>query len=213
MTATPPVQGERAGGALVVFAKAPRAGEAKTRLAPALGAAGAAALAERLLAHAVAQAAAAGFDVVELCVTPDPTHPAFRDLAARHRVVLGVQGHGDLGARMARAFERRLATHDRVVLIGTDAPALEAARLTEAARALATHDAVFVPALDGGYALVGLRRPAPALFADIPWSTPAVMARTRERLRAARLTWAELAPVADVDEPADLVHLPRGWLA
>jgi hypothetical protein len=70
---------------------------------------------------------------------------------------------------------------------------------------------VFVPALDGGYALVGLTRPAPALFMGMTWSTSQVMARTRERARQAGLHWAELPAVADIDEPDDLLHLPAGW--
>ena len=78
-----------------------------------------------------------------------------------------LQGDGDLGARMDRALTRALAAHDAAMLIGTDAPALDAAALRRAAAALARHDAVFVPALDGGYALVGLRRPASGLFAGV----------------------------------------------
>jgi glycosyltransferase A (GT-A) superfamily protein (DUF2064 family) len=86
--------------------------------------------------------------------------------------------------------------------------------LHDAAAALATHEAVFVPALDGGYALVGLCQPPPApprLFDGIPWSTPQVMALTRERLAALGLRGAELAPLPDIDEPADLAHLPPHW--
>ncbi|MGY2491806.1 TIGR04282 family arsenosugar biosynthesis glycosyltransferase [Cupriavidus sp. CP313] len=198
--------------ALLIFAKAPVAGLAKTRLAPALGADGAAALAERLLEHCVAQAASAGFDHIELCTAPDASHPAFRRLAERFGLTLGVQGHGDLGARMTRAMSRTLARHPRVLLIGTDAPMLGPARLSEAALALRQHDAVFVPALDGGYALVGLRRPAHALFEGMRWSTAEVMAQTRTRAKAAGLHWVELEPVMDIDEPADLAHLPAGWL-
>ncbi len=200
-----------AGTALIVLAKAPVAGLAKTRLIPALGAAGAAALAERLLDHAVAQGMAAGFEAVELCVTPDGGHPAFQRLAAAHGLALTMQGDGDLGARMQRALARALGGHARALLIGTDAPGLDALRLRQAARALDGHDAVFVPALDGGYALVGLRRPAPTLFADIAWSTATVMAATRERATAAGLRVAELPPVADIDQAADLRHLPAGW--
>jgi rSAM/selenodomain-associated transferase 1 len=194
---------------LIVLAKAPVAGLAKTRLIPALGAAGAAQLAERLLAHAVAAGMAAGFDAVELCGSPDAGHPAFARLAARHAGLrLAAQGEGDLGARMHCALARRVAAGAHVLLIGSDAPALDAAMLRAAAQALARHDAVFVPAHDGGYALVGLARLAPMLFTDMAWSTPRVMAETRERARATGLRWAELPPVADIDEPADLVHLP-----
>jgi glycosyltransferase A (GT-A) superfamily protein (DUF2064 family) len=112
---------------------------------------------------------------------------------------------------MVRAFARAFASSPRAMLVGTDAPALDAAMLRRAAAALASVDAVFVPALDGGYALVGLRRLAPELFAAMRWSTAQVMAQTRERAAAAGLTWAELPPVADIDEPADLAHLPEGW--
>ena len=103
--------------ALIVFAKAPEPGRAKTRLAPALGPEGAAALAVRLLEHAVTQAAAARFDALELCVTPDAGHPVFARLAAAHGLQLTHQGDGDLGARMARATARALERHAGVVLI------------------------------------------------------------------------------------------------
>ncbi|HZF80094.1 MAG TPA: TIGR04282 family arsenosugar biosynthesis glycosyltransferase [Rubrivivax sp.] len=197
---------------LIVFAKAPVPGQVKTRLMPALGAAGAADIAARLLAHAVAAGMAAAFDVMDLCTAPDASHPAFASLAVQHpSLELTVQGEGDLGARMHRALARRLASCERVLLIGTDAPALDAAMLRAAAQALGTHDAVFVPAHDGGYALVGLTSPQPLLFAGMTWSTPSVMAETRERARHAGLRWAELPAVADIDEPADLVHLPAGW--
>ncbi len=83
---------------------------------------------------------------------------------------------------------------------------------TAADRALDHHDAVFVPALDGGYGLVGLTRPQPALFEGMRWSVPTVMDQTRTRARAASLRWAELPALADIDEPDDLQHLPPGWL-
>jgi rSAM/selenodomain-associated transferase 1 len=198
--------------ALIVFAKAPVVGLAKTRLIPALGAAGAAALAERLLVHAVEAAVAAGFDAVELCTTPDTGHPVFDPLARQHGLALAAQGEGDLGARMHRALARALLQHDRALLIGSDVPGLDAACLRQADAALATHDAVFVPALDGGYALVGLRRPAPQLFEGMAWSTPQVMQHTRQRAAASGLRVVELVALPDIDEPADLVHLPPGWL-
>ncbi len=199
--------------AIIVFARAPVAGQAKTRLAPALGAAGAAALAERLLVHAVAQAAAAGSDTLELCLTPDGTaHPAIAELGRVHPAMAPTgQGGGDLGERMARALERALRSHRAALLMGTDAPALDATALRQAAAALAGHDAVFVPALDGGYVLVGLARPAPALFTGMAWSTPQVMQHTRERAARAGLRIAELAAVADIDVPDDLAHLPPEW--
>jgi rSAM/selenodomain-associated transferase 1 len=204
--------GPAAGFAVIVMAKAPVAGYAKSRLAPLLGPNGAAALAERLLLHAVAQAADAGFDTVELCVSPDAGHPAFQRLRARYGLRLVEQGDGTLGDRMHRAFDRALSVRAGAVLIGTDAPSLDAARLRAAAATLAKADAVFVPAHDGGYALVGLRRPVPALFDGVAWSTDQVMCQTRQKAAACGLQLVELAAVADIDEPADLVHLPAGWV-
>lgn len=200
--------------AITIFAKAPVAGFAKTRLIPTLGPLGAAALAHKLLYHAVAQALAAGCETVDLCVTPDTAHPAFLQLAAQSqgRLQLSLQGSGDLGQRMDRALTFALQRHDRAILMGTDAPHLDTYALQVAVQALQDHDAVFVPALDGGYALVGLTQAQPSLFSDMPWSTSQVMAESRNRARRAGLRWTELAPVADVDEPPDLVHVPSGWL-
>lgn len=199
--------------AVIVFARAPVPGEAKTRLAAALGAAGAAALAGRMLVHAVAQVAAAGFDRMELCITPDgAVHPILAELDRRYPGLrLSGQGEGDLGERMARALGRALRSHRAALLMGTDAPALDAAVIRQAAAALARHDAVFVPALDGGYVLVGLARPAPDLFTGMTWSTPQVMQQTRERAARAGLRIVELAAVADIDVPQDLAHVPRAW--
>jgi rSAM/selenodomain-associated transferase 1 len=165
-----------------------------------------------MLRHALAQATAADVGPVELCGAPDASHPALRAAAAAHGASLTEQGSGDLGLRMYRALARSLMHHGRALLIGTDAPALDAAMLRDASRALQDHDAVFVPALDGGYALVGQRRADPRWFSDMAWSHDRVMEQTRERLRGAGLRWAELPAVADIDEPADLAHLPPGWL-
>jgi rSAM/selenodomain-associated transferase 1 len=215
LTTAPDAATAAAGTTLIIFAKAPVAGQVKTRLMPALGAAGAAELAARLLEHTVAAAMSAGFQAVELCTAPDASHPAFVRLAARHPgLQLGVQdtsAGADLGARMHHALTRRLAGAGQALLIGTDAPALDASMLREAALAMSAHDAVFVPAHDGGYALVGLTSPQPSLFSGMAWSTPQVMAQTRDRAQQAGLRWAELPAVADIDEPADLVHLPAGW--
>ena len=197
---------------VVVFAKAPVAGLAKTRLIPALGPQGAANLARRMLSHAVQQAVAARLGSVELCVTPDTLHPEFEQLAQRHGLALTHQGPGDLGARMHNAFNRVLQDHPAALLLGTDAPAVDATVLAAAARALKRADAVFVPAHDGGYALVGLRKACPDLFQDIAWSTPDVMAQTRRKALAAHIRWHELAVVHDIDEPVDLVHVPKGWV-
>jgi uncharacterized protein len=195
----------------IVFAKAPVAGFAKTRLIPALGAQGAADLALRMLRHALLQALDARLGEVELCCAPNASHPAFAAFA-QDGLLFSDQGEGDLGERMARAIDRALLQQPKALLIGTDAPALDSQRLRAAAAALDVYDAVFVPALDGGYMLVGLRRSVPQTFHDIPWSTPLVMQRTRERLAQAGVSHIELETLPDVDEPGDLRHLPQGWV-
>jgi len=197
-----------AGCPIIVVAKAPVAGFAKTRLIPVLGAAGAAALAARLLGRAVDSALSAGLGAVDLCCAPNAGDPAFAPVAARPGVLSSNQGGGDLGARMERALNRWLLLEGRALLIGTDAPALDAAVLRAAVLALDDHDAVFVPAFDGGYVLVGLRRIGAPIFCDMAWGSSTVMAHTRQRLVRAGWRHLELAAMADIDEPADLRWLP-----
>jgi len=198
--------------AIIVFAKDPVPGHAKTRLISALGADGAARLALRMLRETLSSAVAAGTGPVELCCTPDQGGVVLREEAARHGVELNAQGEGALGERMYRALARQLALHPRAILIGTDCPSLRPEVLQHAANLLRSKQAVFAPACDGGYVLVGLSRPIPALFQDIPWSTPAVMERTRERIARLGIPVAELPMMHDVDEAQDLVHVPAGWL-
>jgi uncharacterized protein len=198
---------------IVVFAKAPVPGDAKTRLIPALGAEGAAALHVRLVKRALHTAQRARQCLVELCCTPDETDPFFQYCAGRYRVPLTVQATGDLGARMHAAFERTLSAGRYVILIGTDCPALTPRHFHQAAQALASGShAAFIPAEDGGYALIALSQNDPSLFSDIPWSTDSVMGATRERLRALRWRWDELETLWDVDVPADYERLQASGL-
>ena len=106
---------------------------------------------------------------------------------------------------MAHAF----AVHGGpLLLIGTDSPALQPAHLATAADLLRdVHDAVFIPAEDGGYVLVGLRQPQPRLFENIDWGSEQVMAQTRDRLAGLGLRWAEPLTLWDIDRPADLARL------
>jgi rSAM/selenodomain-associated transferase 1 len=197
--------------AVAILAKAPLPGLAKTRLAPALGADGAAALQGRLIERAVETARAANIGPVTLWAAPDQDHPAFQTLAALFGVALARQPDGDLGARMLAAIE---AARGPAIVIGTDCPALRPAHLAAAAEALAGGvDAVVVPVEDGGYALIGMREPQPALFADMPWSTAGVMAETRRRLTRLSLSWREPARLWDVDLPEDVERMKREGLA
>ena len=197
---------------IVVLAKLPRPGLAKTRLIPALGAEGAARLAERLLREAVGAACAARAGAVELCLAPTIDDPLAEELAAHWGIELADQADGDLGARMADALLRGLASAQAVLLMGTDAPALDAAAIAAAAQALRAHDAALVPAADGGYALLGLKQPLPSLFTHMPWSTEQVAAITRQRLVAAELSLWTGPAVHDIDTPEDLCHVPARWI-
>jgi rSAM/selenodomain-associated transferase 1 len=200
---------------IAVFARAPEPGQAKTRLIPLLGADGAARLQAALIDAAVAKAAAVAGAQVTLWTAGDAAHPHWQAVVARHRVALRAQEGADLGARMHAAFVATLTPGaEPCVLIGTDCPALTATHLAQAFEALAAHDAVFVPALDGGYVLIGLRSPQPTLFESIPWGSTEVMQATRLRAQAARLRMHELPPLPDLDTPADYRHaLAQGWIA
>jgi len=194
---------------LQVFAKEPLPGRVKTRLATSVGADEAAAhyvrLVERTLATAAAARSAGVVDQVELWGTPDVTAPAFTAWAARFAVALKAQTGGDLGARMRHALHSALRDGSHSLLIGTDCPALDVAYLAHAAAALEERDAVFGPAEDGGYVLVGLARAVDA-FSGIPWSSADTMAATRTKLEARHIRWHELPTLWDVDSPADLAR-------
>jgi rSAM/selenodomain-associated transferase 1 len=179
---------------VIVFAREARAGRVKTRLIPLLGAEGAARLHARLVARALATARAARLGTVE-------------------RWGLRRQRGADLGARMHHAFARTLRRTRRVILIGADCPVLRPRDLRRAARWLAGGaDAVFAPAEDGGYALIGLRRVSPRLFEGVAWGGAQVMAQTRARLAALGWRWRELPTVWDVDRPEDVARLRRARL-
>lgn len=195
---------------ILVFAKAPVAGEVKTRLIPALGAEGAATLHRRLTEVALQAACAAAPGGVELWCAPDASHPVFAALARQFSVMLHVQADGDLGGRMANALADALTRSEAALLIGSDIAVMDDAVLRAALDGLRDGaDVVVVPAEDGGYVLIGLRHAAPELFRDMAWSTPGVMAETRQRARMGNLRVAELPPLWDVDNPSDLQRVER----
>ena len=195
---------------VMVFARAPTPGKAKSRLIPALGEAGAAALHRRLVMHCLRAARDSRLGPVELWCAPDAGDPFFRDCERHCGVSLHPQGEGDLGARMQRAFESALARARRAILVGSDIPALSARYLRDADQALVRGDEIVIgPAEDGGYALIGLSRCDPELFRDIPWGGPKVLPETRRRITALGWRLSELPALWDVDRPEDLERLPQ----
>ncbi|TDH58183.1 glycosyltransferase [Dankookia rubra] len=184
------------GDTLIVFARAPRLGTVKRRLAAGIGAMAALRFYRGQLGRLLRQAGRDRRWRVELAVTPDRIRWPVR---ASPGLPMRGQGGGDLGQRMGRALGR----HRRAVLVGCDIPGLGRADVAAAFRALGRADAVFGPAEDGGYWLVGLgpRRP-PALFAGVRWSTEHALADTLANCAGRRV--ALLRRLRDVDTAADL---------
>lgn len=199
--------------AVIVFARAPRPGLVKTRLIPLLGEEGAAALHVRLVRRALDTAREASLPRIELHCAPDASDPFFQSCASHYGITVRAQAGGDLGARMLHAFESALVAHRRVLLVGTDCPALTASHLRQADQALRDSvDAVFAPCEDGGYALIGLKRAEPRLFDRMAWGGDGVMAETRARLTALGRHWHELETLWDIDRPADYQRLMSSGL-
>ena len=196
---------------IIIFAKFPARGMAKTRLQPALGLEGASLIAKQLLLHSVEQALATGLSV-ELCVSPAPTDLCWQTLGLPESLQWSAQADSDLGLRMLAGSRQALNTFKQVVLIGTDCPGLTPVCIQEAVQQLEQSDTVMIPASDGGYVLLGFKQADVSLFSDIEWSTASVAAVTRQRIAALDWKLVLLDPLHDIDEPIDLKHLPVGWL-
>lgn len=192
---------------LIVFARVPILGRVKTRLAASIGDEAALDVHRALLATTLERAVEASAGELELCIDGEDRHGDCAALARAAGAVLRRQSGDSLGERMDEALKRALGEGCLPVLIGCDSPVLQPADLHAAFEALAQADAVFSPAEDGGYALVGCRRPIAEAFRDIDWGRPSVMADTRARLTDAGIGWRELRTVWDVDEADDL----RRW--
>jgi len=191
---------------LILFTRYPQPGKAKTRLIDALGESGAATLSQQMTEHTLAQV---------------------NQLQARHSVSVEIrfadgsvslmqqwlgetwvyipQGEGDLGDRLIRALESAFQSgSERIVIIGSDCPELDASLLQQAFTHLRQHDLVIGPAIDGGYYLIGLRRFVPELLTGITWSTSQVFAQTLKIAVELNLSIAQLPTLSDVDYPQDL---------
>jgi len=189
---------------VVIFTNPPVAGAAKTRLIPAVGPAGAAAVARAMLLDMVRMVHALPWARPVLAAAA----PLPADLPLPPAIPQVPQGDGDLGRRMVRCLRRHSDAADQSLLMGTDLPGLPPGRLEQARDALADADAVLGPADDGGFYLIGVgRTPDEDLLDDLPWSSPDTLARTRGRLEQRGLTTATIEPWADLDTPADLARV------
>jgi hypothetical protein len=190
---------------LVVFARYPQPGRAKTRLIGPLSAETAAEVQKRCLDVTLACVDAVADIRRVVAVTPDDAD--FSAWVDPGTDVLP-QGGGNLGDRLSRVVDREFARGCRhLVIVGSDCPTMSPQDLAEAFELLAAHDLVVGPAVDGGYYLIGLSRPAPAIFASIAWGSAHVADQTRQRAREAGLSVAELPVRRDVDTYDDIVAI------
>jgi len=189
---------------VVVFLKEPVAGRVKTRLAADIGADEALRI-YRALASSTVDAVRGGPWRVILYVDP-PDDSALT--AVKEWVGGGVevrpQQRVDLGGRMASAIAESLVDADAVCVLGSDIPGVTPQTVIDAFSRLGESDVVFGPSTDGGYYLVGMRRPAPELFAGVEWSTERVLEQSLARAARAKLRVALLPEKTDVDTLPDV---------
>lgn len=201
--------------ALAIMAKSPAPGQVKTRLSPPLTPAEAAELARAFLLDKIAQVSRLPGVEQFLAFTPPDASEEFRAITGGTYVLIRQAG-ADLGERLSRVSDRLLATAlPAAVIVGTDSPTLSDRCILEAidVLALGRADVVLGPVEDGGYYLIGLRRPSPFLFRDITWSTPRVLRDTLARAQTVGLR-VHLLPVwYDVDTETDLRRLARDLAA
>lgn len=194
------------GNKLIIFTRFPEPGSVKTRLIPALGDSGAAELQKKTAEHTLRWASVfsqKSGTVLQIHFDGGSLESMKNWLGTGYRFV--DQGEGDLGERMSRAFrESFIEGSSRVIIVGTDAPELTAAHARLAFSALDSHDLVIVPAFDGGYCLLGMRRMVPELFQDIEWGSDAVFQFTIDRAARAGLSIEVLKPLRDIDTPEDI---------
>src|SRR5262245_53711926 len=190
------------------MAKAPRAGEVKTRLCPPLSAGAAASLYRCFLLDKIEQVRALKDARPFVAYTPDEARTEFEALAPGFALV--PQQGADLGARLLASLGTLLSDgHPGAIAVDSDTPTLPTPFLQQAVDRIAdpTVDVVLGPTDDGGYYLIGMRAAHPNLFEAMEWSTPRVLGETLRRAAAAGLRLACLPPWFDVDTPDDLARL------
>lgn len=200
---------------LLIFAKEPRPGRVKTRLAERIGATKAARIYSVLLDWTVrrCQSSAERWRTV-VCLAPDSAVTR-SDAFLPTGLPVQRQGDGDLGARLERAFAEAWARGVQcAVAIGTDCPDIAETDIVDVFAALESSEVVLGPSVDGGYYLIGLRASEPNslhLFRDVAWSTERVYAQTLRRLATEKLRVTELPVRRDIDTSDDLdVFMERG---
>jgi rSAM/selenodomain-associated transferase 1 len=192
--------------AVVVFMKYPETGKVKTRLGEAVGMEKAAKLYRMCITETLTLVRNSGVEMRFAAVTPAEKTRAFTDEILPAGFEAFAQAGGDLGQRMYLAFRHVFARGAaRVVIIGSDSPSLPVSYIDEALDALVLHDAVFGPASDGGYYLIGFRSmPSSEIFQGIEWSTGRVLQQTLGRANTSGCGFHLLPEWYDVDDSASL---------
>jgi rSAM/selenodomain-associated transferase 1 len=191
---------------LLMFSRYPEPGQTKTRLIPHLGPEGAAALQRRMTEHVLSRMTVAA-QRLPLAITVHFAGGTQGQMQAwlGADVTCYPQSEGSLGDRLIAAFQQSFDQgYSSAIAIGSDCPALDYHHLAAALAALTRVDVVLGPATDGGYYLIGLRRPEPALFHAIDWGTDRVLAQTMTIAASQGLSVELLSPLTDIDRPADL---------
>jgi len=196
-------------GALIVFAREPRTGKVKTRLAATVGETAAADVYAQLLSRSLSIAERSRFPARYLFAADSEEIDYFAGRLATDLWEVRTQCQGDIGQRMQHAIELVLRRHQFVVLVGSDVADSRTMDLDRAWTLLSSHSksAVVGPSVDGGYWLIGLCKSEPMIFRGIPWSTDRVFQTTIARLGGLGLEVACLVPRHDVDEAEDLCHM------
>lgn len=190
--------------ALLVFTRVPVSGQTKTRLIPLLGAQGAAEFHQTILLSTLAEANASNFTTVEIWCATENEHPFLKQCELDYSCAMKIQQGNDLGERMHHAAEITLAENAFVVLIGSDCPAITTDILNQSYQHLSDgKDVVLGPASDGGYYLIGVKKPNSCIFQDITWGKGNVAERTRQNFTELGLDYVELEELSDIDTPED----------
>lgn len=219
MSASTPFVSDAIAG-LFLFTRFPQPGHTKTRLIPAVGAVGAADLQRQMTEYLLgcfqdiclqqlSQREMAIALTLQVHFTGGTTAQMLSWLGKQQTSELAYslvpQCKGDLGARLTFALDRGFTSGlNQIVVVGSDCPSVNQAKIRQTLTLLRSHDVVIGPAIDGGYYLIGLNRPCPFLFENIPWSTDRVLETTRAIAAHHNLSVALLSPLSDIDCPEDL---------
>jgi len=195
---------------LIIFTRYPEPGKTKTRLIPVLGAEGAANLHRQLTETVITQVKELSNVLIEVHFTGG--NEQLMQAWLGENITYCQQTEGDLGKRMATAFQTAFNNGmEKVVIIGSDCPALNSQIIAEAFAAFSQHELVLGRATDGGYYLIGLKRLIPELFTGINWGTSEVLQQTVKIAKNLKLVVSYLTTLSDIDRPEDLEILDVGF--